>query len=125
MKWFRATSALVGLGLMLSMTGVTGQEKGGKKEEPAKAKDGKDVKEPTGKAKGQLPTYWGQLGLTDAQKQSIYKVNGKYNEDIDKLEAQIKELKAKMSEERTKILTVEQKKRLEEIIKTKAGTSDK
>lgn len=126
MKCFRATSLLVLLGLMVSVTGVTGQEKGVKKDDKKEEKKDepkpKDGKESTAKSKGQLPTYWGQLGLTDLQKQGVYKLQGKYNEETDKLEAQIKELKAKMTEERTKILTVEQKKRLEEILKLKAGT---
>ncbi len=73
------------------------------------------------KAKGQLPQNWKQLGLTDDQTQKVYKVQAKYNEDIDKLEAQIKDLKAKMSKERSEILTAEQKKRLEEILKNKSG----
>ena len=142
MKWFRATSFLLGLGLMLSVTGVTGQEKAAKKDDkkedvkkddakkddakkddakmPAKGKDGKDG---TSKGRGQLPTYWGQLGLTDLQKQNVYKIQGKHNEESDKLELQIKEMKVKMVEERGKILTVEQKARLEEILKTKAGTA--
>ena len=142
MKWFRATSFLLGLGLMLSVTGVTGQEKAAKKDDkkedvkkddakkddakkddakmPAKGKDGKDG---TSKGRGQLPTYWGQLGLTDLQKQNVYKIQGKHNEESDKLELQIKEMKVKMVEERGKILTPEQKSRLEDILKAKAGTA--
>ena len=128
MKWFRVTSFLVGLGLMLSVTGVTGQEKAVKKDDIKEEKKD-EVKEPVKakesmtKSKGQLPQNWSQLGLTDLQKQSIYKLQGKYNEESDKLELQIKEMKAKMSEERSKILTAEQKKRLEEILKAKAGTA--
>ena len=122
MKWFRATSFLIGLGLVLSVTGVTGQEKAVKKDDKVEKKD-EPAKEPATKSKGQLPIYWGQLGLTDAQKQGVYKLQGKFNEESDKLELQIKELKAKMAEERSKILTAEQKKRLEEILKAKAGTS--
>lgn len=76
---------------------------------------------PDGKAKGQLPTYWRQLGLTDEQVQKVYKIQAKYNEDIDKLEEQIKALKEKMAKERAAVLTAEQKKRLEGIIKEKAG----
>ena len=142
MKWFRATSFLLGLGLMLSVTGVTGQEKAAKKDDkkedvkkddakkddakkddvkvPAKGKDGKEA---TSKGRGQLPTYWGQLGLTDLQKQNVYKIQGKHNEESDKLELQIKEMKVKMVEERGKILTPEQKSRLEDILKAKAGTA--
>ena len=144
MKWFRATSFLVGLGLVLSVTGVTGQEKAAKKEDKVEKKDvkddkkdakddkaekkdepakAKDAKEPAAKSKGQLPQNWSQLGLTDLQKQGIYKLQGKFNEESDKLELQIKEMKAKMSEERSKILTADQKKRLEEILKAKAGTA--
>ncbi len=144
MKWFRATSFLLGLGLMLTVTGVTGQEKAAKKDDKkedvkkddakkddAKKEDPKkdDAKVPakgkdaTSKGRGQLPTYWGQLGLTDLQKQNIYKIQGKHNEESDKLELQIKEMKGKMVEERSKILTAEQKTRLEDILKTKAGTA--
>ena len=78
--------------------------------------------EPEPKAKGQLPQYWKQIGLTEDQVQKVYKIQNKYNADIDKLEAQIKELKDKMAKERSEVLTAEQKKRLEDIIKGKAGT---
>ena len=124
MNCFRATSFLLGLALMLSVTGVTGQEKAAKKddkkEDVKKDEAKKEVVVPKGR--GQLPTYWAQLGLTDLQKQSVYKIQGKYNEESDKLELQIKEIKTKMAEERSKVLTPEQKTRLEDILKAKAGT---
>ncbi len=135
MKSVRQTAFLVGVALLMMSGGIIGQEKGTKKEdvkkedtkkedvkkEDTKKEDAK--KEPTTKtkAKGQLPQNWGQLGLTDEQKQSVYRLQGKHNEEIDTLEAKIKEIKAKISEERMKILTAEQKKRLEEILKAKAG----
>ncbi|MEO2087896.1 MAG: hypothetical protein ABGY75_00135 [Gemmataceae bacterium] len=84
----------------------------------------KDAK-PDSKAKGQLPQYWKQLGLTDEQVQKVYKIQAKYNEDIDKLEAQIKDMKEKMAKERATVLTAEQKKRLEDIIKEKVGGDKK
>ena len=74
-----------------------------------------------GDAKGQLPQYWKQLGLSDAQKAQVYRVTGRYAAEIDKLEAQIVELKAKRDRERRDVLTPDQKKRLEAIIKEKAG----
>lgn len=90
---------------------------------PTPGKDTKDKEaKPETKAKGQLPMNWKQLGLTDKQIQEVYKVQGKYGDDIDKLDAQIKELKAKIVKERLEVLTPEQKKRLEEILKGKAGT---
>lgn len=90
---------------------------------PAKPADPK--KEEPKAVKGQLPTYWKMLGLTDKQVQDVYKIQGKYNDEIDALEAKIKELKEKMSKERLEVLTPEQKKRLEDILKDKAGTGDK
>ncbi len=121
-------AAFVIVGALVGQEPKPGDPKGAKtgdtKVDP-KAKVG-DVKgaDPKGvepKAKGQLPQNWKQLGLTDKQTQDVYKVQAKYNEDIDKLEAQIKDFKAKMSKERSEILTPEQKKRLEEILKTKSG----
>lgn len=73
------------------------------------------------KAKGQLPMNWGALGLSADQKDKVYKLQAKYNADIDKLEEEIKTLKAKLAKERLDILTADQKKNLEEIIKKKSG----
>ena len=87
-------------------------------DKPADKKDDK-------KEKGQLPTYWKQLGLTDKQVQEVYKAQAKFNEEIDTHEAKIKELKEKMAKERMTILTKEQKDRLEAIIKEKVGTTEK
>ena len=125
MKSVRQTAFLVGVALLMMSGGIIGQDKGTKKEDTKKEDTKKEdtKKEPTTKtkAKGQLPQNWGQLGLTDEQKQSVYRLQGKHAEEIDTLEAKIKEIKAKISEERMKILTAEQKKRLEEILKAKAG----
>ena len=135
MNSIRQMAFLIGVATLMMTGGIIGQEKGTKKED-AKKEDTKkddvkkdDVKkedpknEPTTKAKssGQLPQNWGKIGLTDEQKKSVYKLQAKYNDEIDVLDTKIKELKAKMSAERLKILTAEQKKRLEEILKEKAG----
>lgn len=73
------------------------------------------------RAKGQLPANWKQLGLTDEQIQTVYRIQNKYNDEIDKLETQIKNLKEQMAKERSAVLTAEQKKRLEDIIREKVG----
>lgn len=82
-------------------------------------------KEDTKTVKGQLPPNWKALGLTDKQVQEVYKIQSKYNDEIDSLEAKIKELKEKSKKDQVEVLTAEQKKRLEEILKEKAGTGDK
>ena len=62
--------ALLGAMFVLS-GGLVGQEK--KKDDPKK-KDDSPVK-----AKGMLPPNWGKLGLSDEQKQKIYKIQNKYD----------------------------------------------
>jgi Spy/CpxP family protein refolding chaperone len=75
----------------------------------------------TTKYRGQLPFYWKELGLTDEQRQKVYKIHNDYNDQIEGLEQKIKELKAKRDKERLEVLSVEQKKRLEAIIRSKIG----
>lgn len=99
----------------LATAGLSGQDPKG---------DPKAKVEPKGKeakGKGQLPQNWSQLGLTADQKDKVYKLQGKYSADIDKLDAEIKEFKAKLTKERFEILTAEQKKALEDILKKKSG----
>ncbi|MFO0801344.1 MAG: hypothetical protein U0804_28090 [Gemmataceae bacterium] len=78
----------------------------------------KDAKkdDPAPKAKGFLPQNYGKLGLTDTQKQQVYELQAKYNSEIEKLDAKIRELKAARDKEVKAVLTPEQKKRLEEIL---------
>jgi glucan phosphorylase len=84
-------------------------------------KDSKDNKD-TAKAKGVLPQNWSKIGLTDEQKQKVYIIDAKFDKQIDELIAKIKELKDDKRKEQLKVLTDDQKKRLEEIIKKAAGT---
>jgi Spy/CpxP family protein refolding chaperone len=97
--------------LVLVSGGLVGQD--GQKEEPKKAV--KQDEQPV-RAKGVLPPNWKKLGLSDSQVQDIYKVQNKYDAEIDKLEARIKELKANRTKDMKAVLTPEQKKRLDEIL---------
>lgn len=99
---------------------LPGQDAAAKKTEAKES-----TKKDTPKAKGYLPQNWTKLGLTDEQRQKVYQIQGKYNEEIDKLELQIKSLKDRMAKERLDVLTGEQKNRLEDILRGKAGTADK
>ncbi|MFO0847356.1 MAG: hypothetical protein U0871_02190 [Gemmataceae bacterium] len=110
MSRVRLSAFLVGVFLLAGVS--AGQDKG-KKDDPPK--------EPATKYKGQLPQNWKKLGLTDDQTQKVYKVNAKYNEQIEALEAKIAELKGKRDKERLDVLTAEQKKRLAELNKAKSG----
>jgi len=99
--------------LIVLSGGSVGQDK---KDEPKKDDKKVDKKDdaPT-KMKGVLPGNWKKLGLSDSQVQDIYKIQNKYNTEIDKLKAKMDELKAARDKEEKAVLTQEQKKRLEEI----------
>jgi hypothetical protein len=86
--------------------GLVGQEP--KKGAPQQGK--KD--DPPAKVKGMLPNGWRKLGLSATQVQEVYKIQAKYNAEIDKLEEKIAELKATMAKERLAVLTPDQKKQL-------------
>lgn len=102
---FRVPIVALLVGLVVLSGGLIGQDK---KDDPKK--------NDTPKAKGVLPANWGKLGLEDKQKQEIYKIQNKYNGEIDKLEAKIKELKSTRDKEMKAVLTPEQKKRLDDIL---------
>src|SRR6476619_299642 len=75
------------------------------------AKKGQESKkdDPPVKAKGVLPMNWGKIGLSEDQKQQIYKIQNKYDEEIDKLDAKIKDLKAARTKDMKGVLTADQK----------------
>ena len=61
-----------------------------------------------------VPNLFGQLGLSDDQKESIYKIQGKHMPKIDALEKQLEELRAAMLKECESVLTGPQKQMLTE-----------
>ena len=95
-------------GLIVLSGGLIGQEN--------KTKDESKKDEPAPKLKGVLPANYKRLGLTDNQVQDIYKIQNKYDTEIDKLQAKIDELKANKTKDTKAVLTAEQKKRLEDIL---------
>jgi hypothetical protein len=120
---FRAGFLALFTCLLVLSGGSVGQDK---KDEPKKDDKKVDKKEePPAKMKGVLPQNWKKLGLSDNQVQDIYKIQNKYNEEIGRLDAKIKELKATRDKEERAILTPEQKKRLEDIQTGKDKEKDK
>jgi Spy/CpxP family protein refolding chaperone len=101
--------AAAGLGSVLLLGTTPAQE-------TKKGTAAPQAKEDDVKLRGQLPPNWGKIGLSEEQKQKIYQIQNKYNAEIARLEAQVKELRAKRDQEMRSVLTEEQKKRLEEIL---------
>lgn len=67
------------------------------------------------KFKGMLPPNWGKLGLSDDQKQKIYRVQAEYAAKIAELERQIQALREQERTEMAKFLTDAQKTKLKEL----------
>lgn len=84
-------------------------------------KDDKPTPPPAPRLKGQLPQNYRLLGLTEEQKQAVYKIQGEYDVKLAALEEQIKKLKVEERQAIDKVLTDAQRARLKEIIKEKIG----
>ena len=72
-------------------------------------------KKPAKDARGPLPAHYGKLGLSDEQKDGMYKVYDEYKSQIDELSAQIKKLQADRDAKLQEKLTPTQKTRLQEL----------
>ena len=66
--------------------------------------------------KGRLPANYGKLGLTEAQKNSIYEVQKKYKSQLDDLEKQLDALKSKRDGEIEMVLSDAQRKILKDLV---------
>jgi Spy/CpxP family protein refolding chaperone len=87
-----------------------------------KDKDKKDKDKDEKKLKGTLPAHYKALGLTDKQKQAVYKLRAEYKDKFDELEKTKAKLKADEKEALEKLLTPEQ---LKELKKLRSGEKDK
>jgi len=85
----------------------------------AAVKEGKSNNQPTTSKRAsdpsrRVPTYFGQLGLTPEQKESVYKIRAKHYAKITALQKEIADLQATMLAECETVLTDSQKKHLQE-----------
>ncbi|MBS0202201.1 MAG: hypothetical protein JSS49_04815 [Planctomycetes bacterium] len=68
------------------------------------------------KPKGRLPANYGKLGLTDKQKTAIYGIQAKYESQLDDLQKQLDDLKAKRDAEVKTVLNDNQRKALDDLV---------
>ena len=64
------------------------------------------------KAKGRLPNYYAQIGISQKQRKTIYDIQSQYRDQIEDLKKQIEDLEAKRNAQVEAVLSPEQKKRL-------------
>jgi hypothetical protein len=88
-----------------------------------KEKKGDDTT-PT-KVKGTLPANFGKLGLSDEQKQKIYRLRAEYKGKIRDLEQKLARLRAEQKEAEEAVLTKDQKKKLRELRTGEKGSEKK
>jgi hypothetical protein len=86
-------------------------------QEPGSTKSAAKTAPPTTKRtydpSRRVPDYFGQIGLTPEQKESIYKIRAKHQQKIDELEKQIAQIHAQMLSESEALLTDTQRQLLE------------
>ncbi|HVW00691.1 MAG TPA: hypothetical protein VHB77_10135 [Planctomycetaceae bacterium] len=109
MKKVRGAS-LLGIAILMGMTYVAAQET--KPAKPAPAAKAETTKKA---ARGRLPPYFAKAGISDVQREKVYSIQAKYKPEIDKLEEQLKALRAQEMTEVEGVLTAEQKTRVTEL----------
>jgi Spy/CpxP family protein refolding chaperone len=79
------------------------------------------------KVKGRLPSNWGKLGLTAAQKDKVYTIENNYAAKIEELRKMIADLESKRDSEMHNVLTADQQKQLDTVLadSTKAKVAKK
>ena len=109
---FAVALALVAQQIGTSASAQEGKEKGSKK-----------------RVRISLPNYFGQIGLSNKQREEVYSVRRKFQPQIADLQKQILNLRAKERKEMEAVLTAEQQKELstllEEARKKRASRSKK
>jgi hypothetical protein len=85
----------------------------------AKKGQDQDAKKVQERLRGQLPAGYGKLGLSDDQRQRIYKIQSAYDTKIGALEEQLRKLRADQKREIDSVLTADQLKLMRKILEEK------
>jgi hypothetical protein len=101
MTWLRVVAMTLALGLLPPALAFQAKD--------SEKKDDKKV------VKGILPANFKKLGLTDKQKQEVYRLQAEYKEKADELKRKLELLKKEEREKIEGVLTAEQMKRLKEL----------
>jgi hypothetical protein len=109
----RAAAVLLSAGAMTILSGglpLVAQESARTQADTNAKRTSKRTVDPTRR----VPNYFGQLGLSDAQRDSIYKIQAKHQPRIEALEKQLEDLRAQSLTECESVLTDAQKRMLAE-----------
>jgi hypothetical protein len=111
------TSFVVGLAVVAGSFSSLAQEPSAKKstEKAAPAPASAPAAKKKGDPSRRVPAYFGQVGLTSEQRESIYKIRKSHQDKIDALKKQITDAEAKSLAECEAVLTDTQKKLVENL----------
>jgi hypothetical protein len=87
--------------------------------------DGKDKAKTKDKDEARLPSDWTKLGLSDKQKEEIFKLLDEHKDKVDVLKEQIAKLDTELVKGRLNVLTDEQRKKLRESVGSEPPPKDK
>lgn len=68
------------------------------------------------KIRRRLPNYYGQVGVSPAQREKIYSIQATYREKLEELEKQLLALREQQDMEIEAVLTDEQRERLKQLV---------
>ncbi|MBL8824121.1 MAG: hypothetical protein JNJ77_16165 [Planctomycetia bacterium] len=119
MRWL---SGLLAVAILCTLSGnLAAQDKGssksGSKSGSKSSSSKSEAKE--SKIRGVLPQYYRQLGLSDEQRQNIYKIQHDYADKLEELEKKLEDMKAERNAKYLKELTKSQREQLEELKKSR------
>lgn len=113
-----ATISVCGLVVGLAVAPrLAAQEKKVEGKPAAEKKDGEKKegeKKERAEPKGRLPNHYGEV-ISGDQRDKIYAIQAKYKDELEKLQAQLKALDAKIDAEIEAVLTPEQKEKVAKI----------
>ena len=109
MKTTSRATALLGIVVLVGLTYAWAEDA------PKTAKPAATAKAEKKAVKGRLPPYFAKAGISDVQRDKVYSIQAKYKPQIDKLEEELKALRAQEMTEVEGVLTAEQKTRLTEL----------
>jgi len=115
MRWL---SGLLAVAILCTLSGtLAAQDKGSSKSGSKSGSKSSKAEAKESKIRGVLPQYYRQLGLSDEQRQNIYKIQHDYSDKLDELEKKLEDMKAERNAKYLKELTKSQREQLEELKK--------
>ncbi len=111
-SWIGLAASALALALLVAPAGAQGPGKA--TATPAASKAGVKTVKKRRKPRGRLPAYYSRV-VTAKQRDEIYSIQARYNEQIQKLQQQLETLVAQRNADVEKVLSAEQRAEVEQL----------